>query len=86
MDMDVYTLKAPYGDSFYCKARYDVENQQVGIKVTTSVEVVFLKSTIMRKPIEISALKSMEEGTYATFNLIARELEQYDLMNNKRII
>lgn len=63
MDMDVYTFKAPYCDCFYCKVRYDITNEPVGIKLVIRVEMVFIKSTIMKKAIEAASVTSMADGT-----------------------
>jgi hypothetical protein len=50
--MDVYTMKVPYSDTFYCKLRYIVEKKSIGIKLTVRYEQIFVKSTIMRRLIE----------------------------------
>lgn len=84
LDMEVETYRVPYCDSFVCYARQEITNQPIGIKVSTWVDITFVKSTMMRSTIEASSLTSMHAGTVNYMGAVERELEQYDRMQQKK--
>lgn len=64
--VDIYTYKVPSCESFFCRVQYVYENSNDGgMIMTTRVEVLFLKSTILKKGLIRLILLAIESTTYS---------------------